>query len=53
MLIMYRATGFLWDFYLKNHTARSIVQALQTFVRFIKTQFNIIVIVIKTDNEMF
>ena len=37
ILIIYRATRFLWDFYLKNHTARSIVQALQTFVRFIKT----------------
>jgi hypothetical protein len=53
MLIMCRATGFLWDFYLKNHAARSIVQALQTFVRFMKTQFNITVAVIETDNEMF
>jgi hypothetical protein len=25
MLIMCRATGFLWDFYLKNYAARTIV----------------------------
>jgi hypothetical protein len=53
MLIMCRATGYLWDFYLKNHTANSIIQALQTFVTFIKTQFSITVAVIKTDNETF
>lgn len=53
MLIMCRATGFLWDFYLKDHSARAIIQALQTFTTFLKTQFSITVKVIETDNEMF
>jgi hypothetical protein len=34
MLIMCRAIGFLWNFYLKDHTAGSITRALQTFVTF-------------------
>lgn len=53
MLIMCRATGFLWDFYPKDHLARSIIRALQTFVKFLKTQYSITVAVIETDNETF
>jgi hypothetical protein len=53
MLIMCRATGNLWNFYFKNHAACTIVQAPQTFVRFMKTQFNITVAVIETDNKTF
>ncbi|KAK1910417.1 hypothetical protein P3342_008296 [Pyrenophora teres f. teres] len=47
------ATGYLWDFYLKNHSAPSIIRALRTFVTFMKTQFSITVAVIETDNETF
>ncbi|KAE8862102.1 hypothetical protein PTNB29_04664 [Pyrenophora teres f. teres] len=53
MLIGCRATSYLWDFYLKNHSAPSIIRALRTFVTFIKTQFSITVAVIKTNNETF
>ncbi|KAH3938605.1 hypothetical protein HBH53_249380 [Parastagonospora nodorum] len=47
------ATGYLWEFYLKNHTAHSITRALQSFVTFMKTQLSITVAVIETDNETF
>ncbi|KAH4333590.1 hypothetical protein HBH98_245710 [Parastagonospora nodorum] len=53
MLIACRATGYLWEFYLKNHTAHSITRALQSFVTFMKTQLSITVAVIETDNETF
>ncbi|PZD22957.1 hypothetical protein A1F97_11291, partial [Pyrenophora tritici-repentis] len=48
-----QATGYFWDFYLKSHSAHSIIRALRTFVTFMKTQFSITVAVIETDNETF
>ena len=53
MLITDRFSGFLWDFYFKdNRPARSIISTLSIFVKFLKSQFNITVKVIETDNEI-
>ena len=54
MLIVCRVTGILWDFYFTdNRTARSIIKHLETFVTFMKNQFNVMVKVIEADNEIF
>jgi hypothetical protein len=53
MLITDRVTGFMWDYYFKdNRTARSIIKPLESFIILIKTQFNITVKIIETDNEI-
>jgi hypothetical protein len=53
MLITDRVTGFMWDYYFKdNRTARSIIRVLESFVTLMKTQFNIVVKIIETDNEI-
>jgi hypothetical protein len=53
LLIVDRYSRYTWDLYLKdNRPARSIIRLLEIFTRFLKTQFNITVKVIETDNEI-
>jgi hypothetical protein len=53
ILITDRVTGFMWDYYFKdNRTAQSIIRVLESFVTLMKTQFNIVVKTIETDNEI-
>jgi hypothetical protein len=53
ILITCRHSRYVWDFYFKdNRPARSIIRLLGLFVAFMKKQFNIIVKVIETDNEI-
>ena len=53
MLITDRVTGFMWDYYFKdNRTARLIIKLLKSFVILIKTQFNITIKIIKTNNKI-
>jgi hypothetical protein len=53
MLITYRHSRYVWDFYFKdNRPAHSIIRLLGLFITFIKKQFNITVKVIKTNNKI-
>ena len=54
MLITDRFSGFMWDLYFKdNCPARSIIKLLNSFVQFLKVQFNVTVKIIESDNKIF
>ena len=53
MLITDRFSGMQWDLYFKdNRPAHSIIKKLADFTLFLKTQYNVTVKVIETDNEI-
>ena len=53
LLITDKCSRYQWDFYLTDHRiARSIIQVLSNFIKFLQNQFNITPKVIETDNEI-
>jgi hypothetical protein len=52
MLITDRWSGYIWDFYLQDRTADSIITVLSTFLGLLKNQYNLKPQVIECDNEL-
>ena len=53
LLITDRCTGMMWDYYLSDRSAPSIIKCLQHFINMVAVQYDEKVKVIECDNEMF
>jgi len=52
MLITDRWSGYMWDFYLQDRTADSIITVLSTFLGLLKNQYELKPQVFECDNEL-
>ena len=52
MLITDRWSGYMWDFYLQDRTADSIITVLRTFLGLLENQYKLKPQVVECDNEL-
>jgi hypothetical protein len=52
MLVTDRYSGFIWDLYLKDRKAATIIEALEMLFGILRTQYQVVPEVIECDNEI-